>query len=228
MIERHRAISISEGTLEYPPAGTLGWVEHVPNPDAAGDWNFYPDNAPDVCYYITESDFEIVPDKLDPKMALQAQVLKLAALRERVERAETAYDELKRELDQQLRPLAYARTIAREEADAQYERTTLYARMVFLASGDRHPDNDIEMKRDTALVYNPATALKWAIENERYDLLVLDKKAFEKAAKDKDGGVPVSIATVTTVWKPYVASNLTHRLPEQQAVSVPQQRSMTE
>lgn len=209
-----RAISIR--SVDVPPIGTLGWASKAGGfydfgSAAYSAYLFQPDGE-EIEYYYAVDDLQFVPEDFEPNLALKAEIEKLAQQRMSLDRAEDAYSNLKRELDFELKPYLTARNAARDEEQYQYEQVAFYARVAYLATGEKQPDQDVEIRRDVQVRYNPAAALKWAIDAGFLSLLTLDTKAFERAVKD--GKVPSEVATLHDNWKPYVSSNLEHRLPD--------------
>lgn len=224
---RRRAYTlVSVGTL---PIGTLGWIsptvesEHVDmmeihaNPDTEYvSLVFEADNGQrSICY---ASDVETVPDDFNPRRELEAATIRLAKTRQELDRRETAYDERKREIERELVPLKQSRDAVRDEESVCYNAVAILARVVHAATGDKQPDPDIQMKSEKTVVYDSFEAVKWAIAHDRTDLLRLDDKAFDKNARA--GKLPEDAPfKLHEQWKPYVASSLDHRLPEDEPKS---------
>lgn len=211
---RQRAITLRQD-VDVPAYGTLGRVSRPAGWDdrdsaSYGAYLFQPDGET-IEYYIDEEVIHVVPEDFDPGTALNESLQKLAIERQKLSLADDAYKALKRTLDEQLAPLTVIRDVARMTEKTAYDEAAMYARAAFVATGERKPDTDVELKREDTVEYKTLVALQWAIQNGRIDLLKLDDKAFEKAAKD--GKVPEEIAVIKKGMKPFIASNLTHRLP---------------
>ena len=211
--ESQRVISIRN--VDVPAIGTMGWATKAHGFDdttspSYGAYLFQPDGET-TDYYQSGDDPYFVPDDFQPGTALAAAIEQLAVERQKVAAREEAYKSLKRTLDEQLKPYADARSAAATAEKTVYDEVALFARAAYLMSGDRKPDPDVELKREVSVQYDLLNAIKWAIAEGRIDLLKLDDRAFEKAAKD--GKVPDAVAIVKEGIKPYIGSNLAHRIP---------------
>jgi len=97
---------------------------------------------------------------------------------------------------------AAAKRKAKQE-QAAYEEVRGLALDCYEATGDTEPHPAVKIKLYTVLDYDPSVARNWSAEHMP-DLLVLDKKAFERVAK----AAPMDFVEIEKEPRPTIARDL--------------------
>lgn len=198
------------------PVGTTGWAAESEGYSTPGSLSyqqyvFTPDAVNAASVFIEKIDLLIVSDDFNPRAQLPAVVQQLAEARDTATTLDSRYNGLKKKLDEQLKPFADDRKLANARADALYAEAQLFGLAAYLATNDTTPDVDVTIKQFDVVQFDAAAALVWAVDNKRYDLLTLDVKIFEAAAKAAK--LPIGVAKVVPQPKATVSTDLSHRIP---------------
>lgn len=196
--------------------GTMGSLKpsdgfSTPGSFDYGQYLFTADTPNAVPVLIEKGDLLIVSDDFNPRAQLPAVVDELADARDHADTRDRIYNSLKKKLDEQLKPLADDRKLANALVDALYAQAQLFGLAAYLATNDTTPDVDVTIKQFDVVQFDAAAALVWAVDNKRYDLLTLDVKIFEAAAKAAK--IPIGVAKVVPQPKATVSTDLSHRIP---------------
>lgn len=141
---------------------------------------------------------------------LAGELNKLAALRKALDDADKAWQSAYGTFMLECGHLDEAKKAAKQAERDQYEKTVAAALTAFKETGDKKPDDDVQVKHFDSVEYDAAAALQWAIGAGLTTLLTLDTKKFETAVKA--GVVPTDIAQVVNDWRPTISARLGHRL----------------
>lgn len=138
----------------------------------------------------------------------------LARIRAKLHPLKNALDAMQQAFNIEIAPMKNERSVLMNAETAAYSTVRQLAVAFYEATGDKHPDPDVIIRKETEPHYNPAGLIAWALENGRLDLLriVVDEKELMAALSADEHSIPKTVASLEKTYSAAVGTKLAHRL----------------